>query len=204
LGSHSSDGEDNEEEDEEDDDRDGASPTLSEFSDAEDPPEMRQRLSPQRVDTTSGGGDTDRERTSSAECNRIDHDDEESPLRWKKGEAIGEGTFGKVFKGMNEKTGELLAIKQLALTDGSSSEVESLQREINVMWNLEHENIVRYVLKKIYLSLQFSNLRVTLFNRYMGTSKTERYLYIVLEYVTGGSIAGMISQFGAFTEKLIK
>ena len=40
--------------------------------------------------------------------------------------------------------------------------------------------------------------------RYMGTSKSERYLYIILEYVTGGSIAGMIAQFGAFNEKLIK
>lgn len=38
----------------------------------------------------------------------------------------------------------------------------------------------------------------------MGTSKTDRYLYIILEYVTGGSIAGMITQFGPFSEKLIK
>jgi hypothetical protein len=38
----------------------------------------------------------------------------------------------------------------------------------------------------------------------LGTSKSERYLFIILEYEPGGSIASMISQFGAFNEKLIK
>ena len=47
-------------------------------------------------------------------------------------------------------------------------------------------------------------LLIVCYFRYMGTSKTDRYLYIILEYVTGGSIAGMITQFGPFTEKLIK
>jgi hypothetical protein len=59
-------------------------------------------------------------------------------------EVIGEGTFGKVFKGLNERTGELIAIKQLCLFDSSDSkEIQSLRKEISVMWNLEHENIVR-------------------------------------------------------------
>jgi hypothetical protein len=66
-----------------------------------------------------------------------------SPINFIKGEVIGEGTFGKVFKGLNEKTGELLAIKQFFLADGSVKEVDDLQREINVMWELNHENIVR-------------------------------------------------------------
>ena len=71
---------------------------------------------------------------------------ESPPLQWRKGEVIGEGTFGKVFKGLNERTGELIAIKQLCLFDSSDSkEILSLRKEISVMWNLEHENIVRYV-----------------------------------------------------------
>ena len=69
---------------------------------------------------------------------------ESPPLQWRKGEVIGEGTFGKVFKGLNERTGELIAIKQLCLFDSSDSkEIQSLRKEISVMWNLEHENIVR-------------------------------------------------------------
>ena len=105
-----------------------------------------------------------------------------SPINFIKGEAIGEGTFGKVFKGLNEKTGELLAIKQFFLSDGTKKEVDDLQREINVMWELNHENIVRY----------------------RGTTKTDKYLFILLEYVTGGSIASMLTQFGSFSENLIR
>jgi hypothetical protein len=66
-----------------------------------------------------------------------------SPMNFIKGEVIGEGTFGKVYKGLNEKTGELLAIKQFFLADGTKQEVDELQKEIDVMWELNHENIVR-------------------------------------------------------------
>jgi len=68
------------------------------------------------------------------------------------------------------------------LNDGTSGEVDSLRREIRVMWDLKHDNIVRYI----------------------GTAKSRRYLFIILEYVTGGSIAGMIAQFGPFSEKLLR
>jgi hypothetical protein len=67
------------------------------------------------------------------------------PIKWKRGEQIGEGAFGKVYKGLNEKTGELLAVKQLfVINDGSDKEVNSLRREINLISELRHDNIVRY------------------------------------------------------------
>jgi serine/threonine protein kinase len=56
---------------------------------------------------------------------------------------IGEGTFGRVYKCINELTGEFLAVKQIALADGTEAEVGTLRREIEVMWDLDHENIVR-------------------------------------------------------------
>ncbi len=107
---------------------------------------------------------------------------DEKPIEWKRGEPIGEGTFGKVFKGLNLTTGELLAIKQLAIMDGGASDLAELKKEINIMWQLSHTHIVRY----------------------HGTTQTERYFFIILEYISGGSIAGMISQFGAFTENLVR
>ncbi len=103
-------------------------------------------------------------------------------LSWKRGDVVGEGTFGKVYKGLNEATGELLAIKQLYLADGSDSEAASLGHEITLMWNLHHDNIVRY----------------------LDTAISDRYLFIIMEYVTGGSIAGMLAQYGAFAEPLIR
>lgn len=67
-------------------------------------------------------------------------------FQWKKGsEIIGEGTFGQVYKGLNCSTGELLAVKQISLTDGTEEEVQTLRKEIDLMQDLVHPNIVRYL-----------------------------------------------------------
>ena len=87
-----------------------------------------------------------------------DEDSTPSPVRWRRGPVLGEGTFGKVYKGLNERTGELLAVKQLCIVDGTDEDVKQLRREISVMWALDHPNIVRY----------------------LGTAQSERFLFIVL------------------------
>jgi serine/threonine protein kinase len=60
-------------------------------------------------------------------------------------------------------------------------QVSLLRKEIQVMWDLDHENIVRY----------------------LGTGQSDKYLFIILEYVPGGSIQNMLTQFGSFNESLI-
>lgn len=64
-------------------------------------------------------------------------------IPWVRGEPIGQGTFGRVYRGMNEGTGELLAVKQITLVDGADGEVHSLRGEIRLMKSLNHTNIVR-------------------------------------------------------------
>eukprot|EP00975_Prorocentrum_lima_P030930 6492656-Prorocentrum_lima.AAC.1 len=66
-------------------------------------------------------------------------------LPWVKGEQIGEGTYGRVFKGLNKRTGGLVAIKQVALAGGTEEEVRSLESEVRLMRELKHEHIVRYL-----------------------------------------------------------
>ena len=39
--------------------------------------------------------------------------DDAPPIRWRKGELIGCGAFGRVYMGMNLDSGELLAVKQV-------------------------------------------------------------------------------------------
>ena len=39
--------------------------------------------------------------------------DEAPPIRWRKGELIGCGAFGRVYMGMNLDSGELIAVKQV-------------------------------------------------------------------------------------------
>jgi hypothetical protein len=65
-------------------------------------------------------------------------------FQWKKGnDVLGHGSFGQVYKGMNYDTGELLAVKQICLNDGTEDEVSLLRKEIDVMKDLDHPNIVR-------------------------------------------------------------
>ena len=120
------------------------------------------------------------------------------PRRWTKGDCLGSGSFGTVYLGLNGETGELFAVKEVAMTkrtgeggearheeggiDASAAEaVEQLEQEVELLSRLQHPNIVRYV----------------------GISRESRALYIFLEYVPGGSIASLLSRFGAFEESVI-
>jgi len=109
-------------------------------------------------------------------------------FHWRKGELLGQGSFGQVYLGLNLSSGELMAVKQITLVgcDGSESleDAEELTREIRVMKELHHENIVRYIGASI--------------------NQTSHELNVFLEYVPGGSVARMLSQFGAFPEDIVR
>ena len=66
-------------------------------------------------------------------------------IRWKRGEVLGQGAFGVVFLGLNVDTGELMAVKQMAIDEVSTKELSSLENEINLLRSLRHPNIVRYI-----------------------------------------------------------
>jgi len=109
-------------------------------------------------------------------------------LTWQLGQRIGRGAFAEVFQAINAETGELMAVKQVSLpTDGpedgrAAAAVQALRREIDLMRELEHRHIVRY----------------------LGTERTEGHLNIFLEYVSGGSITSLLSNFGTFEESLVR
>ncbi|KAJ0408873.1 hypothetical protein ATCC90586_007971 [Pythium insidiosum] len=113
-------------------------------------------------------------------------DDGVSKMRWRRGELIGEGTFGKVYMALNSDTGELFALKEIEIrSSGSADQMRQLQKlgeEIALMHNLTHKHIVRY----------------------KGSQRTDRHFYIFMEYVPGGSIASMLRQFNAFGEDLVR
>ncbi|RUS15096.1 hypothetical protein BC937DRAFT_92907 [Endogone sp. FLAS-F59071] len=110
-------------------------------------------------------------------------------IKWMKGSLIGRGTFGDVYLGLNPMTGELMAVKQVELPvvnsateDRKQSMVDALQREIALLKVLQHENIVQY----------------------LGSQSDEAHLNIFLEYVPGGSVAGLLASYGAFQEPLVR
>ncbi|KAJ2931367.1 hypothetical protein H1R20_g5738, partial [Candolleomyces eurysporus] len=109
--------------------------------------------------------------------------------KWIKGALIGAGSFGKVYLGMDASNGLLMAVKQVELPVGSGpnqerkkSMLSALETEIELLKNLQHPNIVRY----LYSSLD------------------EEFLNIFLEYVPGGSVATLLSNYGAFEENLVR
>ncbi|KAJ8099772.1 kinase-like domain-containing protein [Lipomyces tetrasporus] len=112
------------------------------------------------------------------------------PTRWIKGALIGSGSFGSVVLGLNALTGELMAVKQVELTKNDKQSdparkkamIDALQREVQLLRDLHHENIVQY----------------------LGSNSDGQYLNIFLEYVPGGSVAALLTNYGQFEEPLIR
>ena len=112
------------------------------------------------------------------------------PENWTKGELIGQGAFGSVYLGMDNDTGQLIAVKQVALGQRSGPQaaaklaehIRSLEAEVQLLQDLNHPNIVRY----------------------LGTERTLDALNIFLEYVPGGSIASLLAKFGSFQESVVR
>jgi len=63
--------------------------------------------------------------------------------KYQKIEKIGEGTYGTVFKAKNQETGEVVALKKVQLDDDDEGVPSSALREICILKELKHKNIVR-------------------------------------------------------------
>uniref|UniRef100_A0A061RJH3 mitogen-activated protein kinase kinase kinase n=1 Tax=Tetraselmis sp. GSL018 TaxID=582737 RepID=A0A061RJH3_9CHLO len=119
-----------------------------------------------------------------------EHDEAEKTIRWQKGELIGAGAFGRVYLGLNLDTAELMAVKQVSISkeEDIQSEVADrltkLEAEVNVLKQLHHPNIVRY----LGTERCFHNMTLNIF----------------LEFVPGGSIASLLQRFGTFTESVMR
>lgn len=75
----------------------------------------------------------------------------EKTIKWIKGALIGAGSFGQVYLGMDAATGLLMAVKQVSLPTGAGVNQErkkamlsALEREVELLRELQHENIVQY------------------------------------------------------------
>lgn len=63
----------------------------------------------------------------------------------------GRGSYGTVYKAKIRETGELVAIKIIPL--GDASEMEEVQREITMLQECNHPNVVRYMVRNASLTL---------------------------------------------------
>lgn len=63
---------------------------------------------------------------------------------WQRGMKIGQGRFGKVYTAVNNQTGELMAVKEIALQPNDRRTIQNIALEIKIFEGIKHENLVRY------------------------------------------------------------
>ncbi len=91
---------------------------------------------------------------------------------------LGSGAMGTVYRARNDKTGQRVAIKVLSFGLGQNKKArERFEREIDVLSQLDHPNIVKYVNH----------------GRYQGTE------YVAMEFIDGETLDGVMLRRGRFT-----
>ncbi|XP_065900647.1 uncharacterized protein [Dysidea avara] len=111
----------------------------------------------------------------------IDTDDAPINLTW--GDHLGSGSFGKVYHCYCEDTGIEIAAKVIEIHPNSEEkELVSLEKEINMLKDLQHHRIVVY----------------------HGTRRSNTNVKIFMEYMPGGSLRSFLKKNGSLNEKLTK
>ncbi|WJX62787.1 Serine/threonine-protein kinase sik1, variant 2 [Trifolium repens] len=83
---------------------------------------------------------------------------------------LGKGSYGAVYKARDYRTSEMVAIKVISLSEGEEG-YEEIRGEIEMLQQCNHPNVVRY----------------------LGSYQGEEYLWIVMEYCGGGSVADLMN-----------
>ena len=62
---------------------------------------------------------------------------------WKRGQKLGEGTFGEVYIATHERTGETAALKKIKLECEDEGVPGTTLREVSLLKELQHPNVVQ-------------------------------------------------------------
>jgi serine/threonine protein kinase len=92
---------------------------------------------------------------------------------------IGAGANGRVFMGLNEDGGSLIAVKEMTFNLEDEKLIIALESEINLMRTLNHAHIVRYLGTEVQRD-----------------EDEIRTLFIFTEWVPGGSLESLVKRFG--------
>lgn len=106
-------------------------------------------------------------------------------IHWVKGPLLGTGAFSTCYQARDTSTGVIMAVKQISFCRNSPVEqesvIEAITAEIHMMARLSHPNVVRI----------------------LGATKQGCHFNMFVEWMSGGSMAYLLGQYGAFTESVI-
>ncbi|KAK5649503.1 hypothetical protein RI129_000532 [Pyrocoelia pectoralis] len=63
---------------------------------------------------------------------------------WQRGIKIGQGRFGKVYTAVNNNTGEMMAVKEIAIQRNDKHIIRQVAEEIKILEGISHTNLVKY------------------------------------------------------------
>ncbi|XP_050306517.1 MAP/microtubule affinity-regulating kinase 3-like isoform X3 [Anthonomus grandis grandis] len=130
-------------------------------------------------DNTESSGGRSNSTTSASGRNRPRLGDEPTIGKYKLLKTIGKGNFAKVKLAKHVPTGKEVAIKIIDKTQLTPGSLQKLFREVRIMKMLDHPNIV-----KLFQVIE-----------------TEKTLYLVMEYASGGEVFDYLVLHGRMKEK---
>jgi len=135
-----------------------------------------------KSDTKTNGTDSHTTKGTPSDANPVDHISGSAEEKYELGKELGRGGFSVVREGLDKRTGEKVAIKFIEKKYVDQEELKLLQREIDIMKQVKHRNVLR--LFEIY--------------------ETDSHLSLVMELVNGGELFYKIVDKGSYTEKEAK
>ena len=104
--------------------------------------------------------------------------------RWQQGKFVGGGTFGNVYQAVNLDTAEIMAVKEIRISDPKlmTPAMKSIKEEMTVLEMLDHPNVVKYY----------------------GIEVHRDKVYIFMEFCEGGSLANLLEHGRVADETVIQ
>lgn len=113
--------------------------------------------------------------------------DGDKSILWIKGEKIGNGAFGTVFRAIDTETADYFAVKCIPLKpykDHSCKLIKLIQKEVNILKTLNHPNIIKYY----QTDLDIHNNEIS----------------IIIEYASNGNLQTFASEFKPLSHKVLQ